>query len=184
MPNLVFMFSHPAEALPPDKDGIIDWAEAETDRLTGGRAGQVVHFIQQSNHAPEYRLTISVPESATEALAALRYHGAKPRFEEPEKPYAEGNEIILPGSFQVVNFGHWLDARSVQNNPERLLLLCSAVNEAIPDLPQEARDWMNWSRMDHNEVNGTFSIMWGEPEDEIEAEWLPPGTLTGSYSLN
>ena len=184
MPNRVFMFSYPADALPPDRDQIIDWAEGETDRLTGGAAGQVIHFIQRSNHAPECRLTISVPEPAAEALAALRANDAQPEFEEPERPYAEGNEIILPGTFQMLNFGRWLDARSVQDNPERLMLLCSAVNEAITDLPAEARDWMNWSRMDHDEDNGTFIIAWGEPEGEIEVEWFPPGTLTGSYGPN
>ena len=184
MANQVFRFSYGADAVPQDEGQITDWAEAEANRLTGGAVGRVVHFIEQHSRDPEYRLTISVPELAAEALAALRGHGAEPEFEEPGRPYAEGNAIILPGSFQVVKFGCWIDPRSVQDNPERLMLLCSAVNEAIAELPEEARDWMNWSWMDHDEDNGTFTITWGEPEGEIEVFWLPPGTLTGSYSLN
>lgn len=176
MPNQVFMFSYPQDALPGDNEAIMDWAEAETNRLTGGAVGRVVHFIQQSNHAPEYRLTISVPDSATDALAALRANGAEPQFEEPEKPYAEGNEIILPGSFQITNFGGWLHPRSVEENPERIVLLCSAINQALPDLPVEARDWTNWSAMDHDEDDGTFTIAWGEPEEDVELEWRPTET--------
>ena len=160
MANKVFMLSYPNSSIPDGKDAIIDWARHETERLTGGATGRVIHFIQENSREPEHRLTISVPESDAEALAALHANGAEPEFEEPGAPYAEGNEIVLPGSFQCLKFGHWLHARSIQDNPLRLTLLCQEVCEAIPDLPAEAKDWNNWTWMEHDEDDGTFIITW------------------------
>lgn len=166
MANKVFMLSYPNDNLPEETGNRIDWARQETERLTGGAAGRVIHFIQENSREPEHRLTISVPESDAEALAALQANGAEPEFEEPGAPYAEGNEIVLPGSFQCLKFGLWLDPRSIQDNPMRLTLLCQEVCEAIPDLPAEAKDWNNWTWMEHDEDDGTFIIVWGEPPPE------------------
>ena len=167
MTNKVFMLSYPNDNLPEETGNRIDWARQETERLTGGAAGRVIHFIQENSSEPEHRLTISVPESDAEALAALQANGAEPEFEEPGAPYAEGNEIVLPGSFQCLKFGHWLDPRSIQDNPMRLTLLCQEVCEAITDLPAEAGDWRNWTWMEHDEDDGTFIIAWsGQPPEE------------------
>ena len=124
MANKVFMLSYPDSSLPSETGDRIDRARQETERLTGGAAGRVIHFIQENSHEPEHRLTISVPENDAEALAALQSNGAEPEFDEPGAPYAEGNEIVLPGSFQRLKFVHWLHAREIQDNPMRLTLLC------------------------------------------------------------
>ena len=166
MANKVFMLSYPNDNLPGETGGIIDWARQETERLTGGAAGRVIHFIQENSREPEHRLTISVPESDAEALAALQANGAEPEFEEPGAPYTEGNQIVLPGSYQCLKFGLQLDPRAIQDNPMRLTLLCQAVGEAIPGLPPEAKDWNNWTWMEHDEDVGTFIITWEEPSPE------------------
>ena len=70
---------------------------------------------------------------------------------------------MLPGSFQVLRFGRWLDPRSVENNPERMQIIAEEAAGATGDLPEEARDILNWREMQADEVNGTFTVEWEIP---------------------
>ena len=91
----------------------------------------------------------------------LRAAGAVPAFQEPEGPYWEDNALVLPGSFQVLRFGRWLDPRSVENNPSRMHIIVEEAAKAMPDLPEEARDILNWTEMyASDEENGTFTVAW------------------------
>lgn len=159
--NKVFRFSYPNDNLPDGRDAIMNWAGQETERLTGGHGGKTLHYIEENAREPEHRLTISVPESEAEALAALQARGTTAEFEEPEAPYAEDNQIVLPGTFQALKLGGWLHPRAIQDNPMRLTMLCLEIRKAVPDLPAEAGDWENWLYTEHDEDDGTFIITWG-----------------------
>ncbi len=119
--------------------------------------------MQPHNHEPTCRLTVSVPERLTQVHGALRAAGAVPALEEPEAPYWEDNTLVLPGSFQVLRFGRWLDPRSVENNPVRMRIIAEEVAMATGDLPEEAKDILNWREMHSDDVNGTFTVEWETP---------------------
>ena len=70
---------------------------------------------------------------------------------------------MLPGSFQVLMFGRWLDPRIIENNPARMQIIAEAATKAMGDLPEEARDILNWREMFGDEVNGTFTVEWETP---------------------
>ena len=70
---------------------------------------------------------------------------------------------MLPGSFQVLRFGRWLDPRSVENNPARMQIIAEEAAKATGDLPEEAKVILNWTEMYADEVNGTFTVEWETP---------------------
>ena len=158
MANSVYHFHFPNETLPNSKEDRAAFAKENTAKLTGGAENEVVFYIQPHIHQPTCRLTISVPETLTQAHEALRAAGAAPAFQEPENPYWDDNTLVLPGSFQVLKFGGWLDPRSVENNPTRMINVAEEAGRAIGNLPMEARDILNWGEMDADEVNGTFTV--------------------------
>ena len=119
--------------------------------------------MQPHNHEPTCRLTISVPERVIGVQGAFRAAGAVPAFQEPEGPYWEDNTLILPGSFQVLNFGRWLNPRSVESNPARMSIIVEEAAKVIPDLPEEVKDIHNWTAMYADEENGTFVVEWEAP---------------------
>ena len=162
MANNVFHFL--TELLPESDEDKAAFARENTAKLTGGAENEVAYYMQPHNHEPTCRLTISVPELLTQVNAALRAAGAVPAFQEPEGPYGEANTLILPGSFQVLRFGRWLDPISVENNPARMNIIAEEAAKVIPDLPEEARDILNWTVMDADEENGTFIVEWASPE--------------------
>ena len=120
--------------------------------------------MQPHNHEPTCRLTISVPERLTQVHGALRAAGAVPAFDEPEEPYWEDNSLVLPGSFQVLRFGRWLDPRSAENNPARMQIIAEEAAKATGDLPEVAKVILNWTEMYADEVNGTFTVEWETPQ--------------------
>ena len=119
--------------------------------------------MQPHNHEPTCRPTISVPERLNRVHRALRAAGAVPAFQEPEGPYWEDNTLVLPGSFQVLRFGRWLDPRSIENNPTRMEIIAEEAAKAVPALPEEVKDVLNWTVMYADEENGTFVVEWESP---------------------
>ncbi len=140
MPNSVYRFHFLNELLPDSDEDKAAFAKENTAKLTGGAEGEVIFYMQPHNHEPTCRLTISVPERLTRVHGTLRAAGAVPAFQEPEAPYWEDNTLVLPGSFQVLRLGRWLDPRSVENNPGRMQIIAEEAAEATGDLPEEARD--------------------------------------------
>ena len=106
---------------------------------------------------PSCRITISVPRRIEET-------GLQPVFQEPEAPYVEGNSCVLPGSFQIRRFGTTIDPRSVSAHPQRQTIIADTLVQHIPDLPKEARDFLNWTWIYADEETGTATIYWGEDE--------------------
>ena len=146
------------ELLPESAEEKAAFAWENTAKLAGGAENEVTYYMQPHNHEPTCRLTISVPERLTQVHGALRAAGAVPAFQEPEGPYWEDNSLALPGSFQVLRFGRWLDPRSVENNPARMQIIAEEAAKVIPDLPEEVKDALNWTVMYADEENGTFVI--------------------------
>lgn len=163
MANTVYHFHFLNQLLPESGEDKAIFARENTAKLTGGAESEVIFYMQPHTHEPTCRLTISVPERLTRVHGALRAAGAVPAFEEPEAPYWEDNTLVLPGSFQVLNFGRWLDPRSVENNPERMQIIADEAAKATGNLPEEAKDILNWREMYADEANGTFTVEWETP---------------------
>ena len=72
----------------------------------------------------------------------------------------EGNSCVLPGSFQVRHFGVTIDPRSVSDHPQRQGIIADTLVQPIPDLPEEARDFLNWTWTDADEETGAVTIHW------------------------
>ena len=155
MANGVYHFQFLNELLPESDEGKAAFARENTAKLTGGAEDEVIFFMQPHNHEPTCRLTSGVPERLPRALGALRAVGAVPAFWGPEGPYQEDNTLVLPGSFQVLKFGRWLDPRSVENNPARMQIIAEEAAKAVPDLPDEVKDILNWTVIYADEENGT-----------------------------
>ena len=90
--------------------------------------------------------------------------GLQPVFREPEAPHVDGNSCVVPGSFQVRHFGVTIDPRSVSDHPQRQGIIADTLVQHIPDLPEEARDFLNWTWIDADEETGAVTIHWGEDE--------------------
>ena len=163
MASSVYHFHFLNELLPESDEDKSAFARKNTAKLTGGAESEVIFYMQPHNHEPTCRLTISVPERLTRVHGALRAAGAVPAFEEPETPYWEDHTLVLPGSFQVIRFGRWLDPRSVENNPARMQIIADEAARATGDLPEEAKDILNWTAMNADDANGTFTIEWEIP---------------------
>ena len=127
-------------------------------------AGDVAFLMQPSNLDPSCRITISAPRRMAEAVRRIEETGLQPVFQEPEAPYVEGNSCVLPGSFQVRNFGVTIDPRSVSDHPQRQRIIADTLVQHIPGLPEEARDFLNWTWIASDEETGTATIHWGEDE--------------------
>ena len=121
--------------------------EYVTNLVGAESAWEVVFFMQPSNLDPSCRITISVPRRMAEAVRRIEETGLQPVFQEPEAPYVDGNSCVVPGSFQVRHFGVTID-------PADTLV------QHIPDLPEEARDFLNWTWIDADEETGAVTIHW------------------------
>ena len=161
MANNVYHFL--TELLPESDEEKADFARENTAKLTGGAENEVIFYMQPHNHGLTCRLTISVPEWLTQVNEELIAADVPPEFQEPEGPYWEDTTLILPGSFQVLNFGRWLDPRSVENNPARMSIIVEEAAKVIPDLPEEVKDILTWTAMYADEENGTFVVEWEAP---------------------
>ena len=152
--------------LPQDDSQKARFAREYVERLTGMEPPEdITFFIQPNNHDPSCRITISVPQRMTEAVRRIEDTGLQPVFQEPEAAHVEGNSCVLPGSFQVLHFGTTIDPRSVSDNPQRQGIIADTLVQHLPDLPREARDFLNWTWMDADGETGTLTIYWGEEEE-------------------
>ena len=93
-----------------------------------------------------------------EVIRRIEETGLQPVFQEPEAPYVEGNSCVLPGSFQVRRFGTTIDPRSVADHPQRQSIIADTLMQHIPDLPEEARAFLNWTWIDADEQTGAATI--------------------------
>ena len=125
-----------------------------------GADSAVTFFMQPSNLDPSCRITISVPRRMAEAVRRIEETGLQPVFREPEAPHVDGNSCVLPGSFQVRRFGVTIDPRSVSDHPQRQGIIADTLVQHIPDLPEEARDFLSWTRIDADEETGAVTIHW------------------------
>jgi hypothetical protein len=125
-----------------------------------GAESAVTFFMQPSNLDPSCRITISVPRRMAEAVRRIEETGLQPVFREPEAPHVDGNSCVLPGSFQVRRFGVTIAPRSVSDHPQRQGIIADTLVQHIPDLPEEARDFLSWTRIDADEETGAVTIHW------------------------
>ena len=70
------------------------------------------------------------------------------------------SSCVVPGSFQVRHFGVTIDPRSVSDHPQRQGIIADTLVQHIPDLPEEARDFLNWTWTDADEETGAVTIHW------------------------
>ena len=81
----------------------------------------------------------------------------------------EGESCVIPGTFQLKHFGVVLDPRSVSNHPQRQQIIAETLAAHVPDLPEKARDFMNWKFIESEQETGVAVVHWGEEyEDEGE----------------
>jgi len=116
-------------------------------------------------------VTISVPQRLADSLKRVGESGLKPVFEEPEHPYVDGDCCIVPGSFQVKHFGVNIDPRAVSNHPERQSIMAAVLAEHVPDLPEVAKDFLNWRYIEADEETGLIVIFWGDDWEEDQMDF-------------
>ena len=120
--------------LPEDDQDKAQFAREYAVKLTGASLDDITCFMQKHAGDPSYRLTISVPQRLADALRRVGESGLEPVFEEPEKPYVDGDSCIVPGSFQIRHFGVTIDPRAVSNHPERQSAM-ARIGRALPAVP-------------------------------------------------
>ena len=140
--------------------------------LTGASLDDVTCFIQKHAGDPSYRLTISVPKRLADALRRVGESGLEPVYEEPERPYVDGDSCIVPGSFQLKHFGVNIDPRAVSNHPERQSIMAQVLTEHVPDLPAVAKDFLNWQYIEADEETGQIAIFWNDDGETNNVESL------------
>ena len=153
--------------LPEGDQDKAQFAREYAVELTGAGLDDITCFIQKHTGDPSYRLTISVPQRLADALERVRESGLEPVFEEPEKPYVDGNSCIVPGSFQIRHFGLTIDPRAVSNHPERQSTMARVLVEHVPDLPDVASDFLNWRYIEADEETGSIAIFWSDGEVDL-----------------
>ncbi len=156
--------------LPESEEDKVQFARDYTVELTGASLNDITCFIQKHTGDPSYRVTISVPQRLADSLTRVGEFGLEPVFEEPEHPYVDGDCCIVPGSFQIRHFGVNIDPRAVSNHPERQSIMAAVLAEYVPDLPEVAKDFLNWRYIEADEETGLIVIFWGDdgeydPED-------------------
>ena len=114
-------------------EGRAVFAKENTAKATGVAEDEVIFYMQPHSHEP-----------------------TSPASQEPEESHWEENVLILPASFQLLRFGRWLDPRSAENNPVRMQVIAEEAAKAVPDLPEEVKDVLNWTLMYADEDKGTF----------------------------
>lgn len=147
---------------PPDADSPETWKEMAR-RLTGHPQEDPIHFVQSSTQDDSYRLTIAVPEDMETPNQALAQAGHHPRGVEPEAPLLDEDSVIIPTAFQLRHFGVILNPSSVSNHPQRQDLIAEALQAALPDLPEAARNILNWTGIDQDK-NGVATLHWHDPQ--------------------
>ena len=148
--------------LPESDDDKIQFARDYAAQLTGATLDDVTCFIQKHAGDPSYRLTISVPKRLADALRRVGESGLEPVFEEPEKPYVDGDSCIVPGTFQLKHFGVTIDPQAVSNHPQRQSIIAQVLTEHVPDLPQVAQNFLNWTYVESDEATGLIRISWAD----------------------
>ena len=148
--------------LPESDDDKIQFARDYAAQLTGATLDDVTCFIQKHAGDPSYRLTISVPKRLADALRRVGESGLEPVFEEPEKPYVDGDSCIVPGTFQLKHFGVTIDPQAVSNHPQRQSIIAQALTEHVPDLPEVAQNFLNWTYVESDEATGLIRISWAD----------------------
>ena len=152
--------------LPADDGDKVKFARDYAASLTGASLEDVICFIQQHTGDPSSRVTISIPQRLTEAVRRMEESGLQPVFEEPEKPYIDGDSCVVPGSFQIRHFGVTIDPRSVSNHPQRQSIMSEVLSQHVPELPETAKNFLNWNYIESDEETGLIVIYWGDDSDE------------------
>lgn len=152
--------------LPEGDQDKMQFAREYAADLTGASLDDITCFLQKHTGDPSYRLTISVPQRLTDALRRVSESGLEPVFEEPEKPCVDGDSCIVPGSFQIRHFGVAIDPRAVSNHPERQSVMARVLAEQVPDLPDVAKDFLNWHYIEADEETGLIAIFWSDGETD------------------
>ena len=152
--------------MPADDGDKVKFARDYAAALTGASLEDVTCFIQQHTGDPSSRVTISIPQRLTEAVRRMEESGLQPVFEEPEKPYVDGDSCIVPGSFQIRHFGVTIDPRSVSNHPQRQSIIAEVLSQHVPELPETAKNFLNWNYIESDEETGLIVIYWGDDADE------------------
>ena len=152
--------------LPESEEDKVQFARDYAVDLTGASLDDITCFIQKHTGDPSYRVTISVPQRLADALTRVGESGLEPVFEEPEHPYVDGDSCIVPGSFQIRHFGVNIDPRAVSNHPERQSTMATVLAEHVPDLPDVAKNFLNWRYIEADEETGLIVIFWGDDGEE------------------
>ena len=155
--------------MPAGEPDLVRFARDYAAELSGASLDDITCFIQQHTGDPSYRVTISVPQRLTDAIRRIADSGLEPVFEGPERPYVDGDSCIVPGSFQIRHFGATIDPRAVSNHPQRQSIMAEVLTEHVPDLPDIAKNFLNWNYIETDEETGLIVIFWGDgAEEEIE----------------
>ena len=88
----------------------------------------------------------------------------------------DGDSCIVPGSFQIRHFGVTIDPRTVSNHPKRQSIMANVLAEHVPDLPDVAKDFLNWHYIESDEETGMIVIFWGDDEEEDAVELCFPNS--------
>ena len=149
---------------PPGAEDRETW-QAMVRELTGADGETPTHFVQASTQDDSHRLTIAVPEDDDDLNRNLARAGHLPEFAEPDTPVLDQDSVIIPTTFQLSQFGAIIDPRSISNNPQRQALMAEALMEALPDLPDPARNFLHWTAIDQDE-SGVATLSWHDPRTQ------------------
>ena len=143
--------------LPEDDEGRIKFAREYARHATGLENPE--HWLEPHRQEPHCRLTISAPAELENTVGRMMEAGLRPAFQEPAGHRTGDKSCMLPLSFQVRNFGRPLEPGMIEDNPGRMTIIAGA----IPDLPDAARDILNWTFIEQDPETHAITIHWEQP---------------------
>ena len=108
---------------------------------------------------------MSIPSDLEDALRSMREAGLQPEFSEPAQPVLQDGSCLLPLSFQVRHFGRPLEPGMLDNDPNRQVLVAGAMSGQVDDLPEAARNVLNWTLVEQDPKTQAVTSHWEEPDD-------------------
>ena len=159
----VYRFFLEEKDLPETDQGMMSLATNYARQLLDQEPLGLTSFTQLSQQGELPRITIIVPSDRSDLDLILRNAGHLPAFTEPQQPYVENNSCTVPMFFQMKHFHTLINPQTIANHPDRLHRISQALKDAVPDLPDAAHDFLNWTSTASDEETYLLTIHWNEP---------------------